>query len=928
MNQIQHDLRQRRRIDARQVQPQADFGSGTAKKSCDTGVMGLPSGQFIGEDGPGRLRTALGRWRRGMSEKLTTFAWRNSKHDQLALLFLTLLTFPLIWATLELPKIVINDAIQGLDFPREIYGIELEQIPYLFSLCGLYLLVIAVNNALKFYLNFKRGIAGERILRRARFDLFQRVMARPLARLKTTSTGELVQIISAELAPIGDFIGAIISTPVAQGGSFLVYLTFIMVQNPLIGAAALALYPVQAWLIPKLQAKVIGMIRARLANIRAMAREINESIEGAEEIRSLRTRRWHMAVVSRQLYDNYVIRRRIFILKFLIKFVNNVAGHLTPFFIFLIGGYFVIEGRLDLGALTAVLIAYKDLASPWKELLSYYQNFSDMSARWDNIMEQFAQDDAPGPLPAEAPVGEHAVALNGAQVEGLRGKVTCFVPRGKITAVVAEDASHRTALIQALSGMQDLDHGRWTAGTRVLYRACVLVRGDARIYAGDMRQNLVQGLQFRPVSPADDPAADARRVEALLTGAPTDDVNDDWIDPREAGYDDHAAVDRRMLALATRLGLEDDIYTIGLGSRATEQGAAQLTSAVLELRKRIAASAELGEMRADFIDVWAEDGYVPNATVAENLFFARPADPEKCWADYAGDPEVQRALDHVGARDLLVEVGVDLCGSLLSLFEGVGGDSELVKQYGLFPKSETQYIETIVRKAKARGVKRLNRAETTRMLQLAFAYNSARFRLSIVQRGERLEQLLKARKALRKFIERDPRFERFDDTRWMGSFTLAENLFFGPVRLDRRGSWGPFKSRIDTLVEETGLRQDVLRAGLSQPLDGGAVTLNAHQRRRVGLARALMKNPCALAIDGIAASDGPGDKALRKVLAEELAAQPVDDIGAGALIYGASSVEAAEGADHVIWVTSGGRQVGEGDQEAFASVDWNEIRGR
>jgi hypothetical protein len=30
----------------------------------------------------------------------------------------------------------------------------------------------------------------------------------------------------------------------------------------------------------------------------------------------------------------------------------------------------------------------------------------------------------------------------------------------------------------------------------------------------------------------------------------------------------------------------------------------------------------------------------------------------------------------------------------------------------------------------------------------------------------------------------------------------------------------------------------------------------------------------------------------------------------------------------VIWVTSGGHQVGEGDQEAFASVDWNEIRGR
>ena len=33
-------------------------------------------------------------------------------------------------------------------------------------------------------------------------------------------------------------------------------------------------------------------------------------------------------------------------------------------------GYFVIQGNLSFGALVAVLAAYKDLASPWKELLT------------------------------------------------------------------------------------------------------------------------------------------------------------------------------------------------------------------------------------------------------------------------------------------------------------------------------------------------------------------------------------------------------------------------------------------------------------------------------------------------------------------------------------------------------------------------------
>lgn len=885
-----------------------------------------PAGR-ASKSGPRVARIDPGECSPAMSEKLTSFAWKHSKGDQLFLLVLTLLTFPLIYVSLELPKKIINDAIDGDDFPRVFFGFEFEQIPYLYALCGLYLLVIALNNGVKFFTNLRRGITGERILRRARFELFQRVMGRPLRRLRTTSTGELVQIISAELAPIGDFIGAIVSTPIAQGGSFLVYLSFILIQNFWIGMAALCLYPVQAWLIPKLQAKVVGMIRVRLNNIRAMAREINDSIEGADDIRALRTRRWHMATVSRQLYDNYKIRKRIFILKFLIKFVNNVANHLTPFFIFSIGGYFVIEGALNIGALTAVLIAYKDLAAPWKELLRYYQDFSDMSARWDNIMEQFEADDTPGPLPTEAKTGPHALSLKNAELDGFFAPVSCTVPRGKVTAVVAEDSGQANALLQALVGIEPPEKGEWLAGAPLLYRAATLVKADARAYGGTMRRNLLLGLMHRPVSPATDPEAELRRSEADRTGAPHDDVDDDWIDPPEVGYPDHAAVEARMLRLAAEIGLEDDVYGFGFASRAPEHVTEGLKERILELRSKIVASEVLGPLRADFVDAWAEDRYVRNGSVAENLFYGRPADPTRLWSDFADDREVQRALAHAGVRDLVVEIGVELCAALISLFEGVGGDSELVKRYSLFPKSETQHIELIVRKAKTKGARKLSRAEAVRMMQLAFDYSSARFRLSVVEGADRVGPMLKARAALKKFMEEDDRFERFDDSAWIASFTLEENLYFGPVRTERRGSIAPFKAKVDALVEETGLRPAVIAAGLDQEIGDGGVALNVHQRRRIALVRALMKQPAALALEGFGCSDSRQDVALRALLAAELAAQPEAAGGPGALVYAAASPHAAEGADHLIWVSPRGGRLEEGDGDAFALVDWKESRG-
>jgi len=35
------------------------------------------------------------------------------------------------------------------------------------------------------------------------------------------------------------------------------------------------------------------------------------------------------------------------------------------------------------------LAAYKDLSSPWKELLTYYNQTQDMSLRWDVVVERF-----------------------------------------------------------------------------------------------------------------------------------------------------------------------------------------------------------------------------------------------------------------------------------------------------------------------------------------------------------------------------------------------------------------------------------------------------------------------------------------------------------------------------------------------------------
>lgn len=67
------------------------------------------------------------------------------------------------------------------------------------------------------------------------------------------------------------------------------------------------------------------------------------------------------------------------------KAVNNFLTALTPFFFYSIGGYLVIEGGLTLGALVAVLAAYKDFSSPVRQLFKYYQTVEDVRIRFQEL---------------------------------------------------------------------------------------------------------------------------------------------------------------------------------------------------------------------------------------------------------------------------------------------------------------------------------------------------------------------------------------------------------------------------------------------------------------------------------------------------------------------------------------------------------------
>ena len=52
-------------------------------------------------------------------------------------------------------------------------------------------------------------------------------------------------MVTAEVEPLGGFIGDAFALPVIQGGTLLTIVAFMFIQDPILGVAAIALYPVQ-----------------------------------------------------------------------------------------------------------------------------------------------------------------------------------------------------------------------------------------------------------------------------------------------------------------------------------------------------------------------------------------------------------------------------------------------------------------------------------------------------------------------------------------------------------------------------------------------------------------------------------------------------------------------------------------------------------
>ncbi|GGF51251.1 hypothetical protein GCM10011611_67130 [Aliidongia dinghuensis] len=867
-----------------------------------------------------------------MEKSIYGFILRYSYRDQLAVLALTALSLPFYYFSLDLPKTIIN-AINGKGLREQIGSLHFTQTSYLALLCGLFLAMVIVNGGFKYWINVLKGRLGERMLRRLRFELYHRILRFPLLQFRRTSPGELIPMITSEVEPLGGFIGDAFALPAQQGGTLLTAIFFLFVQDPVLGAAAVALYPMQGYVIPKLQRKVNQLGKQRVRTIRTLADRVGESVGGIQEIHANDSARLQLADFAERLGRIYGIRFEIYQRKFFVKFLNNMINQLTPFFFYSIGGYLVIRGQLSFGSLVAVLSAYKDLAAPWKELLDFYQTKEDSRIKYEQVVEQFQppglidrtlQMAEPDVIPHLA--GEIATSGLGYSEDDrahILDGVDLTLPPGRQIAIVGNGTSGKSELAMLLARLLVPTTGRILIGGldvnqlpyAVTGRRIAYIGANAGLFAASIRDNLLFGLKHRPVRPPErDSADDKRRQKALgearRAGNLDFDIEADWVDYAEAGCADVPAMTRRLLEVVGYVDLEDDIYRLGLRGRLDDKARPDAAAGFVGAREALARQlVEAGMER--LVERFDIDRYNTNMSFGDNLLFGTPVDDTFAPARLASNFHVRQVLDKVGLTQDLISTGAKIAETMLELFADLAPGHEFFDQFSFIAYDELPDYRAILNRVNQVGIGRLKPADRDRLIALSFRLVETRHRLGLIDEGLR-RRVVEARLVFRADLPEHQRslIEFFDPDRYNASASILENVLFGTVAFDAAQGVARVQALVTQVLEQTGLCTVVSEVGLDYQVGSAGSRLTAPQRQKLAIARALIKRPDILILNEAGA-------VLDPVSQQQILAMLQEQCKDTALIAVLQRARFARQFDHVV-VMGGGQVTGQG---SFAELD-------
>ncbi len=771
--------------------------------------------------------------------KRTLFSWVLS--GKLSLQFLLLLIILVIVflrvLPLEIQKRIVNDVL------------SLKNSTLLLNYCMIYLGAVLLASGLKYAINGLQTLVGQRAMTDMRRELYSHILRLPLSFFRKTHPGSVSSSLINELAPSANFVGMAVAVPVSNILTLIAFAIYLIWLNPLLGIVTLSIYPIALFVIPLAQRGVNKANKQRVDGTLEMANQITESISGIHEVHA------QGSFWTEERKYNTVIEhlRRIRIVwnlyRYGVKVINNLFVGVGPVLVFILGGYLMIQGKIELGAIVAFLSAQEKLYDPWKELIEFYQIYQDASIRYKKIMHAFDEETEFGLEQGSPAIREisgriEVQDLEFSPTEGIRllDRVNLTVEAGEHLALVGVSGSGKSILVKCIGqlysytgGTVRLDeHHVARLSKEEIIRNIGFISQDPFIYSGTVSDNLLYACRAMNEYPAK-----------------SDEVTNPSLDDQ--------------IAVLQQTGLFIDILRFGLNTVLNHEVYPELEEKFLRVRQNFQKS--FGQELADHVEFYREDRYLYHSMVVENLIFGTPLQDNFSFDRLVDNKTFIGFLDTCNLQLPLLETGAELLRQTVDILGDVPREELFFANTPIRPNEFDHYL-ALAERLQTVSTNQLEREEQNILLDIAFRFIPSLHKIIALQ--PLLEQLiLTGRKAFRSWCtdNASDAVSFYSDTQYMASQSILKNIFFGNLTTDSPKIEDRVNQCIVFLLIEEDLLEQVAAIGMAFDVGNKGDKLSGGQQQKLAIARVLLKQPSVLIMDeATSALDNKSQQRVQKTI--------------------------------------------------------------
>jgi len=327
---------------------------------------------------------------------------RIGGHHQIALVVLSVLVFALSTVPLEIQRRIVNEAVRN------------GEVSPIMWLALAYTGVTLLEGGIKLALNIYRGWVSEMAV----LDL-RRVVA-ALTPDGTTGEGSHnaqgteISMMLSEVEPIGGFAGISVSEPLLQTGVLLSVFGYLVFLQPMVALLCALAFSPQLIFVPLMQRAINRRSGERIETLRSVSGTIvdaggtvarghhatdADADADADAVAAKPDKQDKQGKQDKQdkhLRHVFALNMGIFKIKFTMYFLMNLTHHLGVATALGVGGYYVVQGRIDIGTVVAFVSGLAKVNDPWGDLVDWFREMTLVRTRYRLLREAVVTLGRPG----------------------------------------------------------------------------------------------------------------------------------------------------------------------------------------------------------------------------------------------------------------------------------------------------------------------------------------------------------------------------------------------------------------------------------------------------------------------------------------------------------------------------------------------------